>query len=161
MHKSPKLFLILCEIGIPEQIFPVVDESCDDNDLPLSSEAIERLRLAPPPGNGSLNRSFFKKQFKYVIREIKEGQHVDYIDQESVPMIQEETRNNVVMYNNVDKIYLPGEKNTVFARKRVKLSTTFKRNHGLSIQDFMAEVRAMRNVDHPHIVRLFGSVRLT
>lgn len=45
LDRSSRLFLILNHIGVPAKIFEVIDKSLDDNDLPLSQDALWELNL--------------------------------------------------------------------------------------------------------------------
>src|SRR5947207_7560240 len=49
LDRAKKLFLILVEIGVPDQIFGLVDESYDDADLPITLSAVPDLRLTQDP----------------------------------------------------------------------------------------------------------------
>lgn len=77
LEKAKRLFLILTEIGIPDQIFGIIDDSWDDNDLPIVLDDIPALELAAED-DPQLNKRFYDKQFLYLLRELKRGSHVDY-----------------------------------------------------------------------------------
>nr|OQO22489.1 hypothetical protein B0A51_13325 [Rachicladosporium sp. CCFEE 5018] len=57
LERSKRLFLILAEIGVPDQIFGCIDNSWDDADLPVSLEDVETLELSYEPDE-KLNKEF-------------------------------------------------------------------------------------------------------
>jgi len=85
LQKARKLFLVLADIGVPDQIFGVIDDSWDDDDLPIPLDMVPRLALSYKPDE-ALERRFYETQYKYLLREIQEGHHTDYEDTEVVPM---------------------------------------------------------------------------
>ena len=85
LERARKLFLILAEVGVPDQIFGVIDDSWDDDDLPMPLEMVPRLALSFKPDE-ALDRRFYETQFKYMLRELPGGGHIDYADTEVVPI---------------------------------------------------------------------------
>jgi hypothetical protein len=61
LDRAKRLFLILAEIGVPDQIFGCIDDSWDDDDLPVSLENVENLELAYDD-NEALNKRFWDTQ---------------------------------------------------------------------------------------------------
>lgn len=85
LERARRLFLILAEIGVPDQIFGVIDDSWDDDDLPIPPENVSRLALSYDY-NVVLNRKFYQAQFTYLLRELHQGAHIDYGPNEMVPV---------------------------------------------------------------------------
>jgi len=46
LEKSRRIFLTLVDIGVPDEIFGFIDGSWNDDDLPISSEEIDRLKVS-------------------------------------------------------------------------------------------------------------------
>ena len=69
LERAKKFFLILVDVGVPDQIFGLVDESYDDGDLPIELEAVQDLALSPAP-DPALDKKFYKVQFKYLIKSV-------------------------------------------------------------------------------------------
>jgi hypothetical protein len=43
--KARRIFLILVDLNMPDQIFGIIDDSWDDNDLPIALDQVEGLAL--------------------------------------------------------------------------------------------------------------------
>ena len=61
LEKARRLFLVLAEVGEAEKIFTVVENSWDDDDLPLPMEDIEKLSLSNKRDN-QVNIRFYHTQ---------------------------------------------------------------------------------------------------
>src|SRR5579871_5766859 len=46
LEKSRRIFLILVDIGVPNEIFGVINGSWIDDDLPISLEEVDRLKVS-------------------------------------------------------------------------------------------------------------------
>ena len=46
LEKAKRLFLTLVEAGVPDQIFGIIDDAWDDDDLPIPRKDVERLYRA-------------------------------------------------------------------------------------------------------------------
>lgn len=77
LERAKRLFLILTEIGVPDQIFGIIDDSWGDDDLPVPLENVKSLELSIDEDE-QLNRKFYNTQFLYLLRELKAGSHIDY-----------------------------------------------------------------------------------
>ena len=82
ISKGQRLFLILQDIGCSERIFDLVDRSVDDSDIPFPREEIPRLGLA----NASQEKKFYSRQFVYKVRTLHKGEHIDYSEDDVVPL---------------------------------------------------------------------------
>ncbi len=45
LERSRRIFLILIDIGVPDEIFALIDSSWSDDDLPISLEDVDRLKV--------------------------------------------------------------------------------------------------------------------
>lgn len=45
LERSRRVFLILVDIGVPDEIFALIDSSWGDDDLPISLEEVDRLKV--------------------------------------------------------------------------------------------------------------------
>ncbi|EDO03253.1 hypothetical protein SS1G_05733 [Sclerotinia sclerotiorum 1980 UF-70] len=90
-EKAKKIFLILVELGVPDQIFGVIDDSWGDDDLPIPMDQVERLQLTYDR-NEKLEKKFFQRQFNYLLRYVAKGEHIYYDDVEVVPLEPVEKR---------------------------------------------------------------------
>lgn len=154
LERAKKLFLILVEIGVPDQIFGLVDESYDDADLPITLSAVPDLRLTQDP-DGTLDKKFYKTQFKFLIRNITEGKNVQYTEEETIPVEAVGLKAGIVPLgkDGTDKVRLASS-HEVFARKRVPLNQP--PNH-VSEDDVLSEIRSLRKFAHQHLASVYAS----
>ncbi|KAF3313911.1 hypothetical protein TWF173_005505 [Orbilia oligospora] len=152
ISRAQKLFLILVDLGIPEQIFWITDDSWGDDDLPISLESIPRLKLnrvADPV----LDRKFHKAQYNYLLRFLYNGAHIDFEEFETVPL--DIIKNYSVLFSQpVDQVRCPRNPDNLLTRKRFPL---IDRDGNSLLPDFMEEVESFRVVSHRHIVELWAS----
>jgi serine/threonine protein kinase len=155
LERAKKLFLILVEIGVPDQIFGLVDESYDDADLPITLSAVPDLRLTQDP-DGTLDKKFYKTQFKFLIRNITEGKNVQYTEEETIPVEAVGLKAGIVPLgrDGTDKVRLASSHHEVFARKRVPLNQP--PNH-VSEDDVLSEIRSLRKFAHQHLASVYAS----
>lgn len=156
--KAGRLFLILNEIGIPDRIFALVDESCDDDDLPIAEQNVDRLPLSPGANDPSLDTKFFHAQWRFSVRGIAEGEHVSYTGNEGVPVQVLKTNG---IYNelqgrddSVDKVVLAGSVCRVLMRTQVQVGGA---PHFFSADEVLAEIRALRKLAHEHVISIYAS----
>jgi hypothetical protein len=69
LERAKRLFMILTEIGVPDQIFGCIDDSWDDDDLPIPLDNVQSLELAYDEDE-ALNKKFYGMQFAYLLREL-------------------------------------------------------------------------------------------
>ena len=158
LDRAKKLFLILVDIGVPDQIFGLIDESYDDADLPIASSAVQDLRLTQDP-NRSLDKKFYKTQFKFLIRHIQDGQHMRYTDEETIPVETIGLKAGIVSLvkeGTDDKVRLPPY-HVVYTRKRVVLNQP-PRN--ATENDVLSEIASLRRLAHQHLVSVYASYSL-
>ncbi|KAK8178179.1 kinase-like domain-containing protein [Phyllosticta citrichinensis] len=145
LEKAKRFFLILCEIGVPEQIFRIIDDSWDDDELPISLDAIDRLGL-----DEALNKKFYHAQFTFLLRELRQGSHVDYGENEAVPLEYVHAFPVAANLQHWSRIHLPGGAQK-FVRRRISLG------EGTSEADFRREVRLAQALQHDHIAPAWAS----
>ncbi|ETI25593.1 hypothetical protein G647_02367 [Cladophialophora carrionii CBS 160.54] len=152
LTRAKRFFLILVATGVPDQIFGVIDDSYDDEDLPVIEEAVPDLRLSYEPDR-ALDKRFYKNQFKFLTRVVGEGEHIRYADEESVPINPVNLKSVVLSlsHDGVDRVRLPTANQQVFIRRRIKLEAP------LTEDEILNEIAASRRLCHEHIVSVFGS----
>lgn len=154
--KAKRIFLVLVDLGVPDQIFGVIDDSWDDDDLPVPLDQVERLQLTYDRDE-KLERKFFQRQFIYLLRNVQRGEHIVYTDEEVVPLESADKRPVSVTglsVGNVDRVHLPGKPDNVFIRRRIPLGVTPGR---LPQEEFLSGIEAMKAIEHDHLMSLWGS----
>ena len=153
--KAKRIFLILLDLGVPDQIFGLIDDSWDDSDLPIPLDQVEQLALTTSKDE-RLERKFYQRQFHYLLKPPERGTHTVYADHEVVPIDVVERRPG--LSHAVDKVKLPprpNQPNQFFCRRKVPLSSS---NPGcLSPQDFLDLVNASKSVQNDHVVSYWAS----
>lgn len=156
-NKAKKIFLILVDIGVPDQIFGVVDDSWDDDDLPIPIEQIERLQLTQKRDQ-KLEKKFFQRQFTYLLRHLRPGENIIYEDVEIVPLETLDKRNATgspeLAQLGMDKVCIPGRPKDVFFRRKIPLGDL---RGQVPVVEFLSGIEKMRQRYHRHIVSLWGS----
>ncbi|EPE25044.1 Protein kinase-like (PK-like) [Glarea lozoyensis ATCC 20868] len=155
--KAKRIFLILVDLGVPDQIFGVLDDSWDDDDLPVPLDHVERLRLTYEKDE-RMDKRFFQRQFVYLLRGLQKGAQLVYADDEVVPLELTEKRPVGAVpgltQSNFDKVHLPGRPDDIFIRRKIPIGTTPGR---LPMEDFLAGVESLKNVEHDHLTCLWAS----
>ncbi|KIW53303.1 hypothetical protein PV05_08891 [Exophiala xenobiotica] len=152
LTRAKRFFLILVAARVPDQIFGIVDDSYDDDDLPIAEHAVPDLRLSYER-NRSLDRRFYKTQFRFLSRVVGEGEHIRYADEETVPVILPSLK-TVVGYlgqEGTDRVRLPGKTSEVYLRRRIAL------DQKSTEADLLNEIATSRRLRHEHIVSVFAS----
>jgi serine/threonine protein kinase len=155
--KAKRIFLILVDLGVPDQIFGVIDDSWDDDDLPVPLDQVERLQLTFDKDE-KLEKRFFYRQFNYLLRNIPKGENVYYDDEEVVPLELAEKRPvgavTGLNHSSIDKVQLPGRPDDIFIRRRIPLGTSPGR---MPPEEFLSGIEAMKVIDHEHLTCLWAS----
>jgi serine/threonine protein kinase len=153
-QKAKRIFLILVDIGVPDQIFGVVDDSWDDDDLPIPLEQVDRLQLTPKRDE-RIERRFFQRQFTYLLRHVRPGENIYFEDAEIIPLELVDKRPAVGLTpNNLDKVCIPGRPRDVFYRRKIPLGDGPGQ---VSEADFLSGIEHMRTRYHRHLVSIWGS----
>lgn len=157
--KAGRLFLTLAAIGIPDRIFALVDESCDDADLPIPEHSVDLLRLTDGAPDPALDARFFHAQWRFLVRGIAEGDHVAYTSNEGVPvevLCPGSSSSSSVQGrdDSVDRVVLAGSVCRVFLRTCVQVGGA---PHFFEVDEVLAEIRALRRLAHEHVVSVYAS----
>jgi serine/threonine protein kinase len=156
-EKAKRIFLILVDLGVPDQIFGVIDDSWDDDDLPVPLDQVGRLQLTYDRDE-KLERRFFQRQFNYLLRNIQKGDHLVYDDEEVVPLELAEKRPVGAVagftQSHVEKVHLPNRPDDLFFRKRVPLGLTPGR---MPQEEFLSGIESMKAIEHDHLSSLWAS----
>lgn len=155
--KAKRIFLILVDIGVPDQIFGVVDDSWDDDDLPIPLNQVERLQLTQRRDQ-KLEKKFFQRQFTYLLRHLRPGENIVYEEVEIVPLETLDKRHATgvpeVMQLGMDKVCIPGRPDDVFFRRRIPLGDLPGQ---VPVVEFLSGIEKMKQRYHRHIMSLWGS----
>lgn len=154
LERARRLFLILAEVGVPDQIFGCIDDSWDDNDLPVPLDTVANLELTYE-NDESINKKFYNMQFVYLLRELKRGAHIDYGPREHIPMEYVNTLPPAVSLQHWDRVHLPGRPETVFVRR--KLALIDKETGEAQHDTFLRDVRRAQTLRHEHIAPAWAS----
>lgn len=154
LDRAKRLFLILTEIGVPDQIFGCIDDSWDDDDLPISMDNVKNLDLAYE-NDDELNKKFYDTQFVYLLRELRPGAHIDYGPNEHIPMDYVNTLPPAVSLQAWDRVHFPGRPEEIFMRRKYALIDK-ETGHDYR-QAFMQDVQAARSLRHEHIAGVWAS----
>ncbi|KAK3986225.1 kinase-like domain-containing protein [Cladorrhinum sp. PSN332] len=150
-EKAKKIFLILAELGVPDQIFGVIDDSWDDEDLPIAYDQVERLALTPTRDD-KFDQAFFERQFHYLLQPLQKGEHMVYRDADVVPLEVVDRRHIAGQSPLFDKVILMNHPDTVFSRLRMPLG----QGH-ISQEDFLFEINGIKNIHSEHLASYWGS----
>lgn len=155
LNRSTRFFLILAHLGSPEQIFGLIDESYDDNDLPIAAEAVKSLGFSSG-SKTSLERNFYKAQFGYLIREVKQGHHIRFLDEETIPVkpVGSASGINRSGKDGIEKVHLTSGGAKVYGRKRVALEEA---PSYLTEADVLSEITAAKRLVNQHVLSVYGS----
>ncbi|CAI9634796.1 unnamed protein product [Alternaria burnsii] len=154
LEKARRLFLILVEIGEADRIFAVVDRSWDDDDLPLEMDDIEQLSLSNRRDNHA-NVRFYHTQFTFLLRELREGIHIDYAPNEEIPVENVMSLPVAVSLQAWSRMHLPKKPKDIFVRRRFALGDAEMPD--AFEQDFMMDVESARMVEHEHFAPIWAS----
>ncbi|KAJ6167374.1 hypothetical protein N7497_000217 [Penicillium chrysogenum] len=157
LTKAGRVFMILDAIGIPDRIFALVDESCDDDDLPVAEHSVDLLHLSPHGEDLALEASFFHAQWRFLVRGIAEGEHVVYTENEGVPVEAVRTNTSSGTHgrdDTVDRVVLAGSVCRVYMRTQVQVGGA---PYFFSADEVLAEIRNLKSLSHEHIVSVYAS----
>ncbi|KAK2739239.1 hypothetical protein FQN55_009519 [Onygenales sp. PD_40] len=157
LEKGRKLFLILSDIGIPERVFAIVEEACDDEDLPLSAQRVNLLPLSPSDTqDASLSKKFFNAQWRFLVKSIKPGDHVIYGENEGVPVELVAQRTNLPLTSRdcLDKVIVAGAVCKQYLRTRITIGGI---PHFLEKEEIMREIEFLKMLAHEHVISAYAS----
>ncbi|KFY46194.1 hypothetical protein V494_00567 [Pseudogymnoascus sp. VKM F-4513 (FW-928)] len=155
--KAKRIFLVLVDIGVPDQIFAAVDDSWDDDDLPLQLDQVARLQLRRTKDE-RLDRKFFERQFTYLMRHLKPEENLVYEDVEIVPLQPLDRRHVGTQAkpanSDVDKVCIPGRPDDAFIRRKISLGDGPGQ---VTEADFLSGIERMKARRNQHVVSLWAS----
>ena len=149
LERSPRIFLILNQIGAPEKVFEAIDRSFTDDDLPLSQDSLWELNLFGGKSE-TLDKKFYREQFNFLIQELEPGGHVDYSTWDVVPVETTAKRPGITANTSCDQVRV---QNQVYTRKKV---ATFGDN-GIDEVHFIMHLKALTTIQHPHLVSVWAT----
>ena len=149
LERGRRLFLILNYIGTPESVFETIDKSFDDDDLPLSEAALWDLNLFGGKSE-TLDKKFYRAQFKFLVRGLVPGGHVDYDADEVVPVDPIAKRTTVSSNHDIDRVSV---KERVYTRKKILISG----DTGVDRVHFVMHLKSLQTIKHPHIVSVWAA----
>ncbi|KAA6408119.1 MAG: hypothetical protein FRX48_07860 [Lasallia pustulata] len=151
LQRGRRLFLILEEIGIPEWIFDAIDQSFDDDDLPISENDLGEFHLSRNKSD-ALEKKFYRRQFNYLIQELGKG-HVDYAENAIVPLENVAKRPGVLAIQSSDKVYRTEKPEVIYTRKRVLIGG----DNGVDKIHFVMHLKALSLLKHRHLVSVWAT----
>ncbi|KAL9594762.1 MAG: hypothetical protein Q9219_006848 [cf. Caloplaca sp. 3 TL-2023] len=151
LDKSRRCFLILNSIGVPERIFQLVDKSLDDDDLPLSEEALYDLNLFGAKSE-TLDKKFYRQQFSVLVQELIPGGHQDFGADEVVPVEPRNGRKGSISgaSQTSDRVYVQQK---LYTRKKIATSG----DNGVGRVHFVMHLKALQSLIHPHLVSVWAT----
>jgi hypothetical protein len=155
LRKARRLYLILCECGVSDQIFGVVEDSWDDDDLPISLGEISSLALSYK-NDGELNNKFYTNQFKFLLRPLYKYGHIDYASNEVIPVEYIHRLPPAAALQAWSRLHLPKRPDEVYMRRKLSLG---EKDEIDPIQEaqFLTDMDIARSLEHPHIAPVWGS----
>jgi serine/threonine protein kinase len=154
MQRARRLFLVLVEVGESDKIFTVVNNSWDDDDLPLQMNDIEKLSL-PNKRNDNVNIRFYHTQFTFLLRELKQGVHIDYAPNEVLPLEYVMGLPPAVTLQHWSRVHTPNRPAEVYVRRKFPLGsaedpTAFE-------EEFTMDLQSANTIEHEHIAPVWAS----
>lgn len=155
LERARRLFLVLAEVGEAEKIFTAIQNSWDDDDLPLQMEDIEKLELEDRRRDGQVDVRFYAQQFTFLLRELEEGVHIDYAPNEVLPLEYVMGLPPAVSLQHWSRVHRPQKQNEVFVRRKFPLGNA--ESPVAFEMDFIMDVESARMVEHDHIAPVWAS----
>lgn len=153
-QSAKRIFLVLVDLGVPDQIFGIIDDGWDDSELPLSLEDVQALELTAQQDD-RIDRKFHQRQYHYLVKTIEHGEHQVYDDTDQVPLdIVDKTPSLSSKSNHVDKVRLPNVPNRIFTRRKYVLGTGAG---AMPPQEFLEMVNIIKSVQNDHMVSYWAS----
>ncbi|KAF2008112.1 hypothetical protein P154DRAFT_541340 [Amniculicola lignicola CBS 123094] len=154
LERARRLFLVLAEIGEADKIFTAIENSWDDDDLPLQMDDIERLSLSTRRSN-QVNAQFYHTQFTFLLRELHEGVHIDYAPNEVLPLEYVMGLPPAVSLQHWSRVHLPKKPKEWYVRRKFPLGNAEAPD--AFEHDFMMDLESAKMVEHDHIAPVWAS----
>lgn len=150
LEKGRRIFLILNHIGCPEWIFEIIDKTFDDDDLPLSEEALWELNLFGGKSE-TLDKKFYRQQFNFLVQDFQPGGHVDYGDDDVLPL--DPLVKRVAGVSSTPTCNRVCISDRVYARKKISTSG----ENGIDRNTFVMHMKALQAIRHSHLVSIWAT----
>lgn len=151
LSRAKRLFLTLVECGVPEQIFGMVDDSWNDDDLPISQD--EAVRLSQ---RDQRLGKFYTAQFQFLLRQLNEGSHIDYEPNEIVPLEYIHRLPPAAVLQKRSRVQIPEPPERVYVRRKVSFGGSD--GEDLSAKErFLADVETSRIIQNQHIAPVWAT----
>lgn len=151
--KAKRIFLILVDLGVPDQIFGIIDDSWDDHDLPIPQEHIDRLALTAARDD-RIDRKFFQRQFHYLMKPLQRGHHYKFNENDVIPLDVVDRRAGLASYHTVDRVTLPNCPGQTFSRRRIPIGDSLG---SLTEEELQEAVNSIKGIQNQHLVSYFAS----
>lgn len=150
LSRAKRLFLILVECAVPEQIFGIVDDSWDDDDLPISLEDVSRLAQR----DYRLGK-FHTVQFQFLLRQLKEGSHIDYAPNEVVPLDYIQRLPPAAALQRWSRVHMPKAPERIYVRRKMSLDENDETRPTKG--QFLADVETAQSIKNGHIAQVYAT----
>ncbi|KAL8697093.1 MAG: hypothetical protein Q9224_002474 [Gallowayella concinna] len=151
LEKGRRCFLTLNFIGVPERIFQLIDKSLDDDDLPLSEEALYDLNLFGGKSE-TLDKKFHRQQYSVLVQELVPGGHQDFGADEVVPVEPRNGRKGSITGASgmSDRVNVHQK---LYTRKKIATSG----ENGVGRVHFVMHLKALQPLKHPHLISIWST----
>ena len=150
LQRGRRFFLILNAIGVPDAIFSIVDQSFVDDDLPLAQNDLWEQNLFGSKSE-TMDKRFYREQFKYLVKDLEPGGHVEYGPDDVVPLEPIAKRTPVTNASASSDRVLVEKKS--YLRKKVHTSG----DNGVDRVQFTLHLHALLTIKHAHIVKIWAT----
>jgi len=154
LERARRLFLILSEVGVPDRILGVVDDSWQDEDLPIARHDVDKLELTLD-NDPYINQRFYELQFVYLLRPLQRGAHLDYGLNEHIPMEWTFKLPPAACIQHWDRVHLPLAPDEVLVRRKFDISPDHA-DHERRLE-FLKDVERANMYRHEHIAPVWAS----
>lgn len=150
LSRAKRMFLILVECAVPEQIYGIVDDSWDDDDLPISQDDVERLAQR----DYRLSK-FYTAQFQFLLRQLTEDSHIDYAPNEVVPLDYIHRLPPAAALQRWSRVHMPKAPERVYVRRKMSLDENDESRP--TREQFLADVETAQSIKNEHIAPVYAT----
>jgi serine/threonine protein kinase len=155
LRRAKRIFLILVECGVSDQIFGIAEDSWDDNDLPIPLKEVSRLALSYKDDD-SLNKRFYGNQFRFLLRPLDFHSHIDYAPNEVIPVEYVHRLAPAAALQKWSRLHLPKMPTLIYVRRKVLLGEKDEIDPELK-ERFLEDIHTARSIEHEHIAPVLAS----
>jgi serine/threonine protein kinase len=155
LEKARRLFLTLVETGVPSQIFSIIDDAWDDDDLPISKTEVKRL-FASHAKNDKMKKKFYNTQFTFLLRSLTQGSHISYGPTEVIPLQYIHRLAPAAALQGWFKMHLPNQSDKILVRRRITLGTKDEIDPAQE-ESFLRDIDTYSLIKHPHVAPIWAS----